>query len=190
MKLTPNNAINRDIDTRRVTRSIAQQVHVGAAQLLHLGQARHAAVVLELLVPVGLLGHPVGHGRVDEARRHRVDADAVLGPLHGQRVRHVAHSGLGGAVGGGGDALWRSQSGGVWRGKGDEGDYLVGTVGGHGCGEDDGTLDAELDEGTGGYSGAVEGSEKLLLRALVMVSLAREISHVPILPCFSITNHL
>ena len=99
-ELTSDNAVDGNVNGRGVARRVAEEVDVGAAELADLREAGHAAVVPELLVPVGLAGHPVGHGGVDEARGDGVDADAVGGPLHGQGVRHVAHAGLGGAVGG------------------------------------------------------------------------------------------
>ena len=138
----PDNPIDRNVNAGRITARIAQQIHIRAPELLDLGQAGHAPVVLELLRPVRLPRHPVRHGRVDEPGRDAVDADAVRGPLHRERVGHVADAGLGGAVGGRGDAL-------------------VGPVGGHAGGEDDGARDIEADEGARGDSRGVERAEHL-----------------------------
>jgi hypothetical protein len=54
-----NHPVDWDVDAGRTTRHITRQVHVSTAQLLHLRQPRHTAVVFELLRPVGLLLHRV-----------------------------------------------------------------------------------------------------------------------------------
>jgi hypothetical protein len=100
-----NHTINRDANARRITRCIAQQIHVSTTELLHCRQPRHAAVVLELLRPVRLLLYAVCHCRLDEAQGHVACADVVSRPFHGERVRHNAETGFGGAVRGRGDAL-------------------------------------------------------------------------------------
>ena len=66
----------------------------------------------------------------------------MLGPLHGEYVRHVAHSGLGAAIG-------RGRRGAIWG------------VGCHGCGEDDEAFDAECDEFAGRDLDAGEGAKDL-----------------------------
>jgi hypothetical protein len=61
-----NHTIYGDVDTCGIARSITQRVHVSATQLLDSRQTRHAAVVLQLLLPVGLLFHAVCHRRLNE----------------------------------------------------------------------------------------------------------------------------
>lgn len=100
-----DDAGNGNVDAGGVGGRLAQQVDVGAAELLGQGQAGHAAVVLHLGVPVGRGLDVVGQGGLDEARGDAVDADAVLGPLHGESVRHVADGALGGTIGGRGGGL-------------------------------------------------------------------------------------
>lgn len=97
-RLTSNNTIDGDIYRRCVASSVTQKINIRATQLLHLSQTRDPPVVLQLLLPVRLLVNPIRHGGSDEARGDAVDADAVLCPLHGERVGHVAHAGFRGSV--------------------------------------------------------------------------------------------
>ncbi|KAJ0158058.1 hypothetical protein CTA2_12395 [Colletotrichum tanaceti] len=143
-----NDTGDGNVDAGGVAGAVRQEVDVGAAELLGVREAGHAAVVLHLEVPVGGLVDEVGHGGPDEARGDGVDADAVLGPLHGQRVRHVPDGALGGPVGG--------------RGRG-----AVGAVRGHGGGEDDGPLDAQLDEAAGHRRRAEVGAEDVEVEELL-----------------------
>jgi len=113
-----HNPRNRNINARRITSSIAQQIHIRAPELLRHCEPGHTAIVAHLEVLIGRLLDIVGHSGLHEARRDGVDADAVLGPLHGECVRHVAYSGLGAAIECG-------RRGAIW------------VVGCHGCGEDD-----------------------------------------------------
>ena len=66
----------------------------------------------------------------------------MLGPLHGECVRHIAHSGLGAAIGCG-------RRGAIW------------AVGCRRCGEDNQAFDAECNEFAGRDLGAGEGAEDL-----------------------------
>lgn len=101
--------------------------------------------------PVGRRLDVVCQSRLDVAGRDAVDADAVLRPLHGEGVRHVADGGLGAAVGG--------------RGGG-----AVGAVRGHGGGKDDGALGLELDELAGGVGGAQPAARHVeLVQALKLL---------------------
>jgi hypothetical protein len=100
-----NDAGNRDINTGRVRRRLAQQVHVGTAQLLGQSETGHAAVVLHLGVPVRGGLDVVGQGGLDEPGGDGVDADAVLSPLHGEGVCHVADGALGTTIGSGRSGL-------------------------------------------------------------------------------------
>lgn len=84
--LTSDNTVDWDIDTCGVAGSVAQQVHIGASDLLDLSQSGDTSVVLELLLPIGLLWNPVGHCGLNETWADRVDADAVLGPFVGESV--------------------------------------------------------------------------------------------------------
>jgi len=59
-----NDTVDGHINTRCVTRSIAQKVHIRASQLLDLCQPRDTPVVLQLLLPVWLLLNPVRHSRL------------------------------------------------------------------------------------------------------------------------------
>lgn len=97
--LTSNDTVDGYVNRRGIAGSVTEQVNVCATQLLDLGKPRHASVVLQLLLPVWLLRHPVGHRGSHEAGRDAVDANAVLCPFHGERVGHVADAGLGCTVG-------------------------------------------------------------------------------------------
>ena len=90
---------NWNISAHRITGSIAQQIHIRAPELLRHCEPGHTAIVAHLEVLIERLLDVVGHSGLHEARRDEVDADAVLGPLHSECVRHVAHSGLGAAIG-------------------------------------------------------------------------------------------
>lgn len=80
--------------TYSIASSIAQKVNISTTQLLDLRQPRHATVVFQLLLPVGLLRHPISHSRVDQSRRNAVHSDIVLRPLHCKRMCHIAHASL------------------------------------------------------------------------------------------------
>lgn len=86
-----NNARNGNVDTGCIRAGIAQKVDVGTTKLTGISQARHAAVVLHLQVPIGGGLDVVGHGSADEAGGDAVDADTVLAPFHGEGVAHVAN---------------------------------------------------------------------------------------------------
>lgn len=122
-----DNASHRDIDTSCVAGSVGEQVHVRTAQLPGVCQPGHPSIVLHLQVPVWCPLNVVGHLRSNKAGGDGVDSDTVLCPLHGEGVRHVAHGTLGAPV-----RRRRSSP--------------VRTVRGHGCGEDNGALDPQLDE--------------------------------------------
>jgi hypothetical protein len=77
---------------------IAKKIDVRSTQLLHLSKTWNTPVILQLLLPVGLLVHPICHSGSYEARGDAVDADAVLCPFHGESVRHVTHAGFRGSV--------------------------------------------------------------------------------------------
>ena len=54
---------------------------------------------LEDVFPKGRIGQrPLGARGADESRRHRVDGDAVLAPLHGQALGEMGDGSLGHAV--------------------------------------------------------------------------------------------
>ena len=133
---------NRNINAHRITGSIAQQIHIRAPELLRHCEPGHTAIVAHLEVLIGRLLDVVGHSSLHEARRDGVDADAVLGSLHSECVRYVAHSGLSAAIG-------CRRRGAIW------------AVGCHGCGKDDQAFDAECNEFAGRDLGVGEGAEDL-----------------------------
>ena len=157
-ELTSNNPIDRDINTRRITRRIAQQIHIRTSQLLHLCQPPEPSIVVQLLLPVLLLWYPVGHGGVDETRRDTVDADVVGSPFHGEGVCHVANAGLRGAIGGRWDSLvFISGCSDPVSGK----RYLVRSIRCHGCRKDNRPFNPQPNKRSRGSPGRVERAKQL-----------------------------
>lgn len=190
-KLTSNNTIHRNINRSRVARRITQQIHIGATQFLHLSKTRESTVVFQLLLPIRLLRHPVGHSRVDQTRGDTVDSNTILGPLHGKRMGHVSDASLRRAVGGGWHALgsqqnsmpskWSDERNKMDHSKREIFTHLVRAVGCHRRRENNRPLDTELDECARGTPGRVECAKQLIRSCQSQRVTKKQISRLPTL---------
>jgi len=137
-------SIDQYVGTGGVSRSIADEVDIGALQLLRVAVSSHGDHAHPEVLYI--LGHEVRQAGVDVARGDGVDAGEVA-PLVGQRLGHVDAACLGDVVGG------------LLLGE-------VGDVAGHG-GRDDERAGAALFEVRADRFGAVEGSVEIGLDHLV-----------------------
>ncbi len=166
---SPHNARNRDINPSRIRRRIAQQINIGTAQLLRQGQSRHPTIILHLGLPVRTRLHIVSKRRLHKPRRDTINPNPVLRPLHRKRMRHIAHGGLGPTIRGA-------------RGR------AVRAITGHTRREDNGALDAELDESVCGGGGAVPRAKDIQLEeALDLVEA--EVEGGLVLCCAGVGDH-
>lgn len=99
-------AIHAQITPRHKTARVADQEHRGAAILLGRADAAQHVLARPALAALRVqLEQLVDHGRLDVARRHGVDPDAVLAPFRGQVARELQDAGFAGVVRGTDEAL-------------------------------------------------------------------------------------
>src|SRR5437764_4751934 len=87
-------AVHGDDFSRHKAGRVGGEEDRDAGQLLDVSEATHGRAQEELAAPLGLVQKPVVERGAEDARRNRVDADAVLRPLDRERLWQRGYRGL------------------------------------------------------------------------------------------------